>query len=66
MLKPVIGVAAVGILGFLLLPLLGTLLGVAFFFVKVALVVGAIWFVFRLFRKHSGDEKRAGDEAHAD
>lgn len=60
MLKPVLGVAAVGILSILLLPLLGTLLGVAFFFVKIALVIGLVWFVFRLFRK------RPGDEPHAD
>lgn len=59
MLKPVIGLAAVGILSVLLLPLLGTLLGVAFFFVKIALVVFAIWLVFRLFRKRSGDEAHA-------
>jgi membrane protein implicated in regulation of membrane protease activity len=60
MFKPVIGVAAVGILGFLLLPLLGTVLGVVFFFIKIALVVFAIWLLFRLFRKPSSDE------AHAD
>lgn len=59
MLKPVIGLAAVGILSVLLLPLLGTLLGVAFFFVKIALVVFAIWLVFRLFRKRSGGEAPA-------
>lgn len=59
MLKPVIGLAAVGILSVLLLPLLGTLLGVAFFFVKIALVVFALWLVFRLFRKRSGDEAHA-------
>ena len=56
MLKPVLGLAAVGILSVLLLPLLGTLLGVAFFFVKIALVVFAIWLVFRLFRKRPGEE----------
>jgi flagellar biogenesis protein FliO len=59
MLKPVLGLAAVGILSVLLLPLLGTLLGVAFFFVKIALVIFAIWLVFRLFRKRSGDEAHA-------
>lgn len=59
MLKPVVGLAAVGILSVLLLPLLGTLLGVAFFFVKIALVVFAIWLVFRLFRKRSGGEAPA-------
>ena len=56
MLKPILGLAAVGLLGFLLLPLLG----IAFFFMKVALAIGLVWLVFRLFRK------RSGDEAHAD
>lgn len=60
MLKPVIGVAAVGLVGILLLPLLAKLLGVAFFFVKIALVIAVVWLMFRLFRKPSGDE------AHAD
>lgn len=59
MLKPVIGLAAVGIFSVLLLPLLGTLLGVAFFFVKIALVIFAIWLVFRLFRKRPADEAPA-------
>ncbi len=59
MFKPVLGVAAVGVIGFLLLPLIGTVLGVVFFFVKLALVVLAIWFLVRLFRKPN-------DEAHAE
>jgi membrane protein implicated in regulation of membrane protease activity len=59
MFKPVLGLAAVGVLGFLLLPLIGTLLGVVFFFVKIALVVFAIWLLFRLFRKRPNDEAKA-------
>lgn len=59
MLKPVLGVAAVGVIGFLLLPLIGTLLGVVFFFVKIAVVVLAIWFLFRVFRKRPNDEPKA-------
>ena len=55
MLKPVLGLAAVGVLGFLLLPVIGTLLGVVFFFMKIALVVFAIWLLFRLFRKRPED-----------
>jgi uncharacterized membrane protein YuzA (DUF378 family) len=58
MLKPVLGVAAVGVIGFLLLPLIGTLLGVGFFFVKIAIVVLAIWFLFRVFRKRPDDEPK--------
>ena len=58
MLKPVLGVAAVGVIGFLLLPLIGTLLGVVFFFVKIAIVVLAIWFLFRVFRKGPSDEPK--------
>jgi membrane protein implicated in regulation of membrane protease activity len=58
MLKPVLGVAAVGVIGFLLLPLIGTLLGVVFFFVKIAVVVLAIWFLFRVFRKRPDDEPK--------
>ena len=64
MLKPVIGVAAVGLVGILLLPLLAKLLGVFFFFIKIALVIGLVWLMFRLFRRPS--DKPSGDEAHAD
>jgi uncharacterized membrane protein YuzA (DUF378 family) len=64
MLKPVIGVAAVGLVGILLLPLLVKVLGVAFFFIKIALVIGLVWLMFRLFRKST--DKPSGDEAHAD
>jgi len=42
-----------------LLPLIGTLLGVVFFFAKIALVVFAIWLLFRLFRKRPNDEAKA-------
>ena len=61
MLKPVLGFAAVGLVGILLLPVFGALLGVVFFMLKIALVIFAIWFVMRLFRN-----KNKTDEATAD
>lgn len=59
MLKPVLGFAAVGLVGILLLPFFGALLGVVFFMLKIALVVFAIWFVMRLFRNKKNDEATA-------
>lgn len=59
MLKPVLGFAAVGLVGILLLPVFGALLGVVFFLLKIALVVFAIWFVMRLFRNRKNDEATA-------
>lgn len=61
MLRPVLGFAAVGLVGILLLPFFGALLGLVFFLLKVALVIFAIWFVMRLFRN-----KNKSDEATAD
>ena len=61
MLRPVLGFAAVGLVGILLLPFFGALLGLVFFLLKVALVIFAIWFVMRLFRN-----KNKTDEATAD
>ena len=61
MLKPVLGFAAVGLVGILLLPVFGALLGLVFFLLKVALVIAAIWFLLRLFRG-----KGKSDEATAD
>jgi len=65
MLKPVLQVAAVGILGvtiwklasFLLLPLLGTVLGVVFTILKITLIVSAILFVVWFLKKKGGTEK---------
>jgi hypothetical protein len=71
MLKPVLQLAAVGVVGalvwklaaFLLLPLLGTALGFVFLIVKIALVVGIVAFLFWMFnRKKSGGD--VTDEAH--
>ncbi len=59
MLKPVLGFAAVGLVGILLLPVFGALLGFVFFLLKVALVIAAIWFVMRLFRNKKNDEATA-------
>ena len=58
-MKPVISLAAVGIaglifaklLGFLILPIFGMFLGFFFLVLKIALIVGLIWFGFSLFRK---------------
>jgi len=58
-LKPVLGFAAVGLVGILLLPVFGALLGVVFFMLKIALVIFAIWFVMRLFRNKKNDEATA-------
>ncbi len=59
MLRPVLGFAAVGLVGILLLPFFGALLGLVFFLLKVALVIFAIWFVIRLFRNKKDDEATA-------
>jgi hypothetical protein len=61
MLKPVIGVAAAGILGvviwkILLLPLMAGLLGVLFTILKFALLAALVCFVVWLFRRNSGGE----------
>lgn len=61
MLRPILGFAAVGLVGILLLPVFGALLGVVFFVLKIALVVFAIWFLLRLFRN-----RNKSDEATAD
>ena len=73
MIKPVLQVAAVGLLGvtlwklasFLLLPLLGTVLGFVLTIVKIALIVGAILFVVWFLKKKSGGEaKEEESDAH--
>lgn len=61
MLKPVLGFAAVGLVGILLLPLFGALLGVVFFALKIALIVFAIWLVFRLFRSRSKSDEATAE-----
>lgn len=58
-MKPFVSLAAVGIaglifaklLGFLILPIFGMFLGFFFLVLKIALIVGLIWFGFTLFRK---------------
>jgi len=64
MLKPVFQLAAVGVLGFaawklfsfLLVPLFGTLLGLVFLVVKVALIVAVVYLVWRWLKKEKGGE----------
>jgi hypothetical protein len=74
MLKPVLQVAAVGVLGvtiwklasFLLLPLLGTVLGFALTILKIALIVSAILFVVWFLKKKGGAEEKKDDGVSAD
>jgi len=75
MLKPALQLAAVGILGvtiwqlasFLLLPLLGTVLGFVFTILKITLIVSAILFVVWFLKKKGGAEKKdEGLSADAD
>ena len=61
MLRPVLGFAAIGLVGILLLPVFGALIGVVFFLLKIALVVFAIWFLMRLFRNRDKHDEPAAD-----
>jgi hypothetical protein len=71
MLKPVLTLAAAGVIGLILWtvlgnivgPVLGILMGILFLLIKIALVVGLVWLVMRLLRKRPDDEK---GEAHAE
>jgi len=58
MLKPVLALAALGLAGFLLMPLFGAMLGLVFLLFKIALVIGAIWLLIRLFRKPTSEEPK--------
>ena len=65
MLKPVAAIAAVGIVGavlfkVLLLPFVGFFLGFLIWALKIALIVGLIWFGFQLFKKLTNEK---GSEA---
>jgi len=59
MLKPVLGLAATGVIALLLwkvlavflLPLVGVLIGFAFLALKIGLLVGAVCFLLWLFRR---------------
>jgi general stress protein CsbA len=69
MAKPLVSLAAAGVLGFalwkvlsfLFLPLVGTLLGVLFTLVKVAAIVGVVLLVMWLLRGKKDDAQK--DEA---
>jgi hypothetical protein len=66
MLKPVLQIAAVGLLGvtiwklasFVLLPLVGTVLGLVFTILKIAVIVSAILFVVWFLKRKGGEEKQ--------
>jgi len=69
MSKSFVGLAALGILGFaiwkllpiLLFPLLGGLLGLLFFVVKIAAVVAVVMLVVWMFRKKDSDKEAPAD-----
>lgn len=69
MAKPIVSLAAAGILGFalwkvltfLFLPLVGTLLGMLFTVLKVAAIVGAVLLVLWLLKGRKDDAQK--DEA---
>ena len=69
MYKSIVSLAAVGVLGFalwkvlsfLFLPLMGTLVGMVFAVLKIALLVGAVLLVVWLLRKRKDDTQK--DEA---
>lgn len=64
MLRPAVTLAAAGVVGFalwkvlsfLLIPLLGTMLGFVFMLVKIGLVVALVFFLIWFFRKNRGEE----------
>ena len=68
MLKPMVQVAALGVVGvviwklafFLLIPLVGLAAGFVFAILKIALIVGAILFVVWFLKKKGGEEKADG------
>ena len=51
MLKPILGFAALGVAGILLLPVIGIILGFVFTLLKIALVIFLIWLAFKMFEK---------------
>jgi len=55
----VVGLVAIKLLGYLLLPLLGMFLGVVMFALKIALIVGMIWLGWHLFQKWTRGERGA-------
>jgi hypothetical protein len=67
MLKPLLSVAAAGLIGLvlwkilaiLLLPLVGTLFGLLFVVLKVAFITGVVCFMIWLFRRMTRHEAHA-------
>ncbi len=47
----VVGVLALKLLGLLLMPLLGMLLGLVMFVLKLALIMGLVYFAYKLFQR---------------
>ncbi len=55
----VVGLVALKFLGLLLLPLLGMFFGFVMWALKIALIVGLIWFGWRLFQRWTNGERGA-------
>ena len=51
MLKPILGFAALGVAGILLLPVIGIILGFVITLLKIGLVIFLIWLAFKMFEK---------------
>lgn len=55
----VAGLLAIKLIGFLLFPLLGMFLGLVMWALKIALIVGLIWFGWYLFQRWTRGERGA-------
>ena len=55
----VVGLIAIKFLGLLLLPLLGMFLGFVMWALKIALIVGLLWFGWHLFQRWTNGEHGA-------
>ncbi|MEK7667110.1 MAG: hypothetical protein AAB409_00490 [Gemmatimonadota bacterium] len=55
----VAGLLAIKLIGFLLFPLLGMFLGLVMWALKIALIVGLIWFGWYLFQRWTHGERGA-------
>lgn len=55
------GLMALKLLGYILLPILGMALGLVMWLLKIALIVGLVWFGWSLFQRWSHGER--GSEA---
>jgi hypothetical protein len=57
----VVGLVAIKLMGYILLPILGMALGLVMWVAKILLIVGLIWFGWNLFQRWTHGER--GSEA---